>query len=333
VGPAVGPGLAAGRELAEYLARHRAVRCDADQIVITTGSQHALGLLVQLLLDPGEKAAVEDPGYLGIHAALRFGGLDPVPVPVDADGLDVSALDLEAGSPELLYATPSHQYPLGVTLPLERRLRLLEWARDRDSWIIEDDYDSEFRYESRPLPALQGLDSDGRVIYVGTFSKVLAPSLRVGFVVLPGTLVEPFVSAMTAQIYHPSTSLQATLSEFIAKGHMERHITRLRGHYGRRWSTLKEALDARLGSHLGVLPGAAGLHLTVELDPAMDDRKVATVAREHGLETPPLSQYYLGRGGRSGLLLGFGGASSEELREGVETLAGVLERVGDPGGG
>lgn len=314
-------------QLADYLARYRAVRCDADQIVITTGSQHALNLLVQLLLDPGEKVVVEDPGYLGFRAALRSGGLDPAAVPVDEDGIDVARLEAEGPAVRMLYATPSHQYPLGVTLPLERRLRLLEWARSEDAWIVEDDYDSEFRYRSRPLPALQGLDPEGRVIYLGTFSKVLAPSLRVGFAVLPSGLVEPFRSTMAAQVYHPSTSLQATLSEFIEEGHMERHINRLRGHYGDRWSALKQALDDRLRSCLDVLPGAAGLHLSVVLDPAIDDREVARIAGEQGLETPPLSRFYLGPAKRSGLLLGFGGTPPQELREGVEILARVLERV------
>lgn len=312
-------------QLADHLARHRAVRCDADQIVITTGAQHALNLLVQLLLDPGDQVAVENPGYLGIHAALRFGGLDPLPVPVDADGLDVSGLEGEATTARMLYTAPSHQYPLGVTLPLERRLRIIEWASSEDAWIIEDDYDSEFRYESRPLPALQGLDRKGRVLYVGTFSKVLAPSLRIGFVVLPTALVDSFGSSMASQVYHPSMPLQATLAEFMAEGHMERHIGRLRGHYAVRWSALKNALDARLASRLEVLPGAAGLHLTVILEPDVDDREVARLARERGLEAPPLSQFHLGAPERPGLLLGFGGSEPKRLREGVEILAGILE--------
>jgi len=314
-------------QLTDHLARRRGVRCDPGRIVITTGSQHALNLLVQLLLDPGDSVGVEDPGYLGIRAALRFGGVEAVPVPVDADGLDVSDLEVRATAPRMLYTTPSHQYPLGVTLPLERRLRLIEWAGSEDAWIVEDDYDSEFRYESRPLPALQGLDREGRVLYVGTFSKVLAPSLRLGFVVLPMALVESFASSMASQLYHPSIPLQATLAEFMAEGHMERHLSRLRGHYAARWGALKEALDARLGSRLEVLPGAAGLHLTVVLDPDMDDREVARVAGERGLQAPPLSQFHLDGTKRPGLLLGFGGSEPGQLREGVDILAEVLEGV------
>jgi GntR family transcriptional regulator/MocR family aminotransferase len=314
-------------QIADHLTRNRGVKCEPEQIAITSGSQHALNLLIQLLLDPGEAIAVEDPGYLGVHAALRCGGLDPVPVPVDADGLDVPYLEVGDVAARALYTTPSHQYPLGVTLPLERRLRLVEWARSGDVWIIEDDYDSEFRYESRPLPALQGLDPEGRVVHVGTFSKVLAPSLRIGFVVLPPALVHAFGRMVAAHVYHASVPLQATLAEFMADGHLERHIRRLRTHYGARWATLKEALERHLASRVDILPGAAGLHLTVLLGAGVDDREVARRAAENGLEVSPLSLFFLGSESRSGLVLGFGAADTRELDEGVQELARILDRA------
>ncbi|MFW6079247.1 MAG: PLP-dependent aminotransferase family protein [Gemmatimonadota bacterium] len=318
--------------IARHLTRYRAVRCDADRVVVTTGSQQALDIMARLLLDAGDRVAVEEPGYPAARAVFRGAGAELVGIPVDREGVNPAACDEGLEDARLIYTTPSHQYPLGVTLPLERRLRLLETADRTGAWIVEDDYDSEFRYESRPLPSLQGLDRRGRVIYVGSFSKVLAPGLRVGYVVLPEPLVEPFVGARTVMDYHVSTPVQAILAEFMGEGHLERHIARLRTVYERRWRLLRDSLDALASGPLAldVLPGAAGLHLTALLPDGVDDRRAESCAAERGIDAPALSRHYLGAEHRSsGLVLGFGVAGEEDLREGVRVLRRVLERVAE----
>ncbi len=310
--------------IARHVGRHRAVRCDAQQVLITHGSQQALDLLGRLLLDPGDGVAVENPGYPAAWAAFRGAGTRLVPMPVDAEGVRPAPDGAAAGGVRLFYTTPSHQYPLGVTMSLERRLRLLDWARRREVWIVEDDYDSEFRYESRPLPALQGLDRHGRVIYVGTFSKVLAPGLRLGYLILPIPLVEAFRRARTAMDYHPQLSLQANLAEFIAAGHLERHIAKLRRVYGERWRLLGELLAELPADRLEIVPGAAGLHLTLLLDGGIDDRQVAERALRAGIEAPPLSMHSLTPRDHSGLILGFGTVAVDVLRSAVGRLAGAI---------
>lgn len=312
--------------IARHLARYRAVRCNADRIVVTTGSQQALDLVGRLLLDPGDAVAVEEPGYPAAWAAFRGAGARLLGLPVDREGLNPEASRAALETARMVYTTPSHQYPMGVTLPLDRRLRLLEEAARTGAWIVEDDYDSEFRYESRPLPALQGLDRHGRVIYVGSFSKVLAPGLRLGFLVLPEPLVEPFSRARTVVDYHASIPAQAVLARFMDDGHLERHIARLRTIHQRRWRLLRDLLDALPSRSLERLPAAAGLHLTVRLGAGLDDRRVASRAAAKGLETPALSEHFLGSARSSGLVLGFGAAGSRELGEGVEVLGRVLER-------
>ncbi len=314
--------------IAAHLVRHRAVRCDPDRVLVTHGSQQALDLVSRLLLDAGDDVAVEDPGYPAAWAAFRAAGARLVPVPVDLEGANPWAPEVDARAVRLCYTTPSHQYPLGVTMSLERRLRLLDWARRRDVWIVEDDYDSEFRYASRPLPALQGLDRDARVIYVGTFSKVLAPGLRIGFLVLPDALVEPFVEARTALDYHPPLPQQAILAEFIAAGYLERHVAKLGAVYGERWRLLRAELADLPERWVEPLPGSAGLHLTVLLSPAVNDRRIADRALRDGIEAPPLSSHTMGAEKRNGLILGFGAARPDGLQRGVRTLRRALAADG-----
>lgn len=314
--------------IAEHLVRYRAVRCQPEQIMITAGSQQAVDLMARLLIDVGEGVAVEDPCYAGAKAALSGAGARLVPVPVDGDGLNLRAAGPELETAPLVYCTPSHQYPLGVTMSLERRIRLLEWARRRGAWVIEDDYDSEFRYQGRPLPSLQGLDAAGHVLYVGTFSKVLAPGLRVGFAVLPEGLVEPACRARLVMDRHVTLSVQAVLAEFMADGHLERHIARLRSVYDARRKALVESIEELLGGQATVVPGPAGLHLTVLLRPRISDVAVAERALGRGIQAPPLSTHFIGKPAWQGLVLGFAGATPEELRVGVEVLRDAIEDVG-----
>jgi GntR family transcriptional regulator / MocR family aminotransferase len=324
-------GFAPLREaIAEHLRRHRAVRCDPQQVLVTAGSQQALDLVARMLVDPEEAVLVEDPGYKGAKRAFTAVGARLVPVAVDGEGFDLSRAPIGALPPaRIAYVTPSHQFPLGVTMTLSRRLALLEWARETGAWIVEDDYDGEFRYASRPLPSLQGLDDEGRVIYVGTFSKVLAPGLRLGFVVLPETLVDAFARARPVLDGHPPIPLQATMAAFIAEGHLERHIARLRSIYGERREALRAAIESSLEGVACVEAGPAGLHLPVLLPDHVDDREVQALAAQGGVEAPALSPHYMGRAGRSGLVLGFGPVPPEAVGPGVGVLtSAVMEAMG-----
>lgn len=311
--------------LADHLTRFRGVRTTPGQILITSGSQQSLDMVARMLIDPGDSAAVEEPGYDGAAAAFRAGGARLVPVPVDVEGLQPDSRVLRGV--RLIYTTPSHQYPLGVTLSLERRLSLLKWAEQAGSWIIEDDYDSEFRYESRPLPSLQGLDRAGRVVYVGTFSKVLASALRIGFIVLPEVLTDPFIRARQVIDHHPPIAIQATLADFIAGGHLERHIARLRNIYRERRESLRQSLNENLGRHLSIVDGDGGLHLAAFLNDRIQDTAVCSKAFSRGIDPQPLSVHYSGTSPRNGLVLGFGGFAPDRLREAVNILGNCIEAV------
>src|SRR3954452_2998457 len=234
------------RAIAEYLRAARGVRCTWEQVVVTAGSQQALDLAARVLLDPGDTAWVEDPGYMGARGAFTAAGVLCAPIPVDGEGLSVADGIARFPDARMAYCTPSHQYPMGVTMSLARRMALLAWARDRGAWIVEDDYDSEFRYAGRPLPALQGLDAAGRVIYTGTFSKVLFPALRLGYVVVPEALIEPFRAAHALADRHNPSVDQAVLAAFLAEGHFTRHLRRIRAAYGERQQLMLEQLSDRL---------------------------------------------------------------------------------------
>jgi GntR family transcriptional regulator/MocR family aminotransferase len=310
--------------IAAYLQAARGVCCDADQIIVVSGAQQALDLAARVLLDPGEAAWVEDPSYIGARGALSGTGVQVVGVPVDREGLDVAGAARRHPRARLCYVTPSHQYPLGVTMSLSRRLALLDWARRASAWIVEDDYDSEFRYAGRPLAALQGLDRDRRVLYVGTFSKVLFPALRLGYLVAPPDLVDAFVAARTLADHHSPTLPQAVLAEFIADGHLARHVRRMRTLYAERQTALLAAVRRELDGCLSVAPAEAGLHLVGWLGEGEDDRVASRRAAAHGVETPPLSAYQIERGKRGGLLLGYAASSPREIRDGVRRLALAL---------
>lgn len=323
-------GYAPLREaVADHVRRYRAVRCEPHQVVVTTGSQQALDLVARMLVDPDDPVGLEEPGYRAARLAFAAVGARLVPLPVDGEGVAFPEAEGPVPPPHLrlLYTTPSHQYPLGVTLSLARRLALLEWAREASAWIVEDDYDSEFRYGTRPLPSLQGLDRGGRVLYIGTLSKVLAPGLRLGYLILPEPLVEPFLGARTVADVHSPLILQATLAEFMAGGYLERHVARLRGLHQERRDRLVEALDARFGDRLQRVGGGGGLHITVFLPPGVDDRRVSREAARRGIEAPPLSDYGLGSLPQGGLVLGFGAADPEDIAPAVDRLAEALDAV------
>jgi GntR family transcriptional regulator/MocR family aminotransferase len=310
--------------IAAYVRTARAVRCDAGQVFIVSGSQQALDLTARLLIDPGDAALIEDPGYPGARVALRAAGATLVPMPVDADGADVGRRAARAKNARLVFVTPSHQYPLGVTLSLRRRLALIEWASQHGAWIVEDDYDSEFRYRRKPLPSLQGLDPAGRVIYLGTFSKTLFPSLRLGFVVLPPELVDPFRRARSVVDGHSPVSEQAVLAEFIAGGHFARHIRRMRVLYEERQEVLVDAARRELAGALDVRPLDGGMHLVGWLAEDADDVAIAERAAAGGVHVVPLSVCAVGKSPRPGLLLGYAALTPAQIREGVRKLASAL---------
>src|SRR6266508_214651 len=317
-------GYAPLREMiAAYLRAARAIDCDAGQVIVVSGSQQALDLAARVLLDEGDPAWIEDPGYLGARGALIGAGARIVPVPVDHEGLDVTAGAARCPDARLAYVSPSHQYPLGVTMSLARRLALLEWAARAGAWVLEDDYDSEYRYAGRPLAALQGLDRHRRVIYIGTFSKVLFPALRLGYMVVPLDLVDAFVAARALADRHSSSLDQAVLADFIAEGHFTRHIRRMRALYAARHAALVEAVERDLAGLITVIPAEAGMHLVGWLPEGAEDRAAAEQATAHGVDTVALSLYALEPPRRGGLLLGYTALDEAQIREGVRRLAAL----------
>lgn len=310
--------------VAAYLRTARAVRCDPDQIMAVSGSQQALDICARVLLDPGSPVWVEDPGYPFMRSALEFAGCRIVPVPVNAEGLDIEAGIRLCRRAQAAWVTPSHQYPLGVTMSASRRLRLLEWAGHADAWVVEDDYDSEYRYESMPIASLQGMDQDSRVIYIGTFSKILFPSLRLGYMVIPKDLVSRFVAVRKVTDLSPPHLFQTVLADFIGEGHFARHIRRTRLVYAERREALVSALRRQFGASLEIAGGEAGMHLTMMLPAGSNDAEIARRAAKKGLWLWPLSPTYTGPGARQGLILGFGSTPAKEMPEAVRHLARVI---------
>ena len=311
--------LAFRQAVAAYLRTARAVRCEAEQIMVVSGSQQALEITARVLLDPGQPVWVEEPGYGGARDALAMAGARLVPVPVDNEGLDVAAGIKMCRRARAVLVTPSHQYPLGATMSASRRLQLLDWAQSSGSWIIEDDYDSEYRYESQPIAALQGLDRDARVVYIGTFSKVLFPALRVGYLVMPTDLVDRFSAVREAMDICPPALHPAALADFIVEGHFARHLRRTSLLYRERRSALVEGLRRDLGPRLQVVGAEAGIHLVALCDQP-SDRAISLRAAREGLWAMPLSACYLGKPLHHGLVLGYGGTSVAEMPKAVQRL-------------
>jgi GntR family transcriptional regulator/MocR family aminotransferase len=312
--------------IADYLRAVRGLICDAEQVIVTAGAQQAIDLAARTLLDPGDRVWIEDPGYAGIKGVLTATEAELVPLPVDDQGLVVSEGIVRAPDARMAVVTPSHQYPLGAVMSLARRLELLEWATESGAWILEDDYDSEYRYAGRPLSALQGLDSTGRVIYVGTFSKVMFPAIRLGYMVVPPALAEPIIRIRRSLDDQTAIVMQPVLTEFIESGHFSAHIRRMRILYAERQQALVDAVQMLLGDVLEIAPDEAGMHVVAMIRPetGLSDVEIAEAAASVGLSVYPLSEFYIGEPDRSGLVLGYAGSEAREIRRSVEKLARVI---------
>jgi GntR family transcriptional regulator / MocR family aminotransferase len=300
-------------EIASYLRTARGVKCDASQIMIVSGSQQALDITARVLFDPGNRVWVEEPGYSLERSVLLAAGCKLCPVPVDRDGMDVAEGIRRHRKARAAFVTPSHQYPLGSTMSASRRLQLLNWAQSSGAWIIEDDYDSEYRYESQPVASLQGLDANSRVIYIGTFSKVLFASLRIGYIVIPPDLVDRFVAVRFAMDIFPPYLYQEVLTDFMRMGHFGRHIRRMRQLYSERRTQLVESLRGEFGGTVEMHGAEAGMHLTVTLPNGLNDREIAARAALERLWVLPLSPCYVEQPARHGFILGFGSTPVEQI--------------------
>ena len=307
-----------------HLAAARGVRCDAGQIIIVNSAQEGLDIACRTLLDEGDQAWLEDPCWGGSRGALISAGARVVPVPVDRSGLDVDRGIALAPDARLVYVSPSHQFPLGVTLSLERRLALLAWAARSNSWIVEDDYDSEYRYTGRPLTALQGLDRSGRVLYLGTFNKTIFPALRIAYIVVPPELVDPVFRVRAIGGQHVPTIEQLILTDFIMEGHFARHLRRMRAIGKERRDALIAAAERDLAGLLEVEKTETGLHTVGWLPAGVDDVAASAAAEQNQVEAAPLSRFYHHRAGKPGLVLGYAGLKPHEISAAVRRLAAAL---------
>lgn len=310
--------------IAAHVSASRGVRCTSDQVFVTTGTQQAFDEILRLVVDPGDQVWVENPGYLGALRAVVGAHARPVAVPVDDQGLDIQAGIAHAPKARAVVLAPSHQYPLGVTLSLARRFALLRWAVRARSIVIEDDYDSEFQHRGRPLTALQGLDTAGCVVYVGTFSKSMFPGIRLGYVIVPPTLVDTFAAARASLTTPAPAFEQATLARFIADGHFASHLRRMRLAYRERGEALLAALEADCGDDLVPIPCHTGMQLVATFRSRVSDRRVVAEAARAGVELAALSAYGLTRSRRNGLVFGFGGVRPSAMRSATQKLARAI---------
>ncbi len=308
--------------LAHYLVTSRGVHCTADQIAIVSSSQEALDLVGRLFIERGDRVCIEDPGYPGAAFAFEVAGAKIVPIPVDDEGIELRRAQMRDA--RLVYVTPAHQFPLGATMSLPRRLALLDWARDSGALILEDDYDGEYRYSGKPIPALQGLDQHGLVLFSGTFSKVLFPSLRLAYLVVPPDLVPYVESAVDLTRRHATVFDQAVLCDFIVEGHFGRHLRRMRQVYGERLSALMTQVKEHLDGLLEISSIEAGLQTVGFLRSGIDAERVAKAAAARGVEVGPISRYARRPLKRDGLQLGFAAVDEKEIARGVRELAHVL---------
>ncbi|KKW50240.1 decarboxylase [Pantoea ananatis] len=307
--------------LAHYLQVSRSVVCQPEQILITMGSNQSLSLCAHMLADPGDSALTEDPCNWSTALLWQAAGLNVIPVPVDDQGIDISQFSFAAPFPRLLFTSPSHQYPMGVALTLQRRRQLTELAAEYGFWIVEDDYDSEFRYDRSPVSSLQGLDSYQRVIYCGTFSKVMFPGLRISYMVLPEKLAGAFKKGLV-QLYRPGQfTVQAALADFISEGYFSTHIRRMRGIYAERQHTLRSALTQAFGNEVTMSGGSAGLHLTALFNASVDTNRMTASAASKGVALRALGHYYFHPRQSNGFVLGYGGIKSENIASAVNIIA------------
>lgn len=312
------------RAVADYLVASRGVKCLPEQVTIVSGTQEALDLAAHLFLNPRDRVCVENPGYSGAKRAFRALGAKVVSIDVDEDGATIPPAHL--GDVRLAYLTPGHQFPLGVCMSLSRRLAMLQWARQTGAVLFEDDYDSEYRYAGKPVPALQGLDRHDVVVFAGSFSKVLFPALRLGYLVVPPDLVERVNAIQSIRTRHAPTLMQAVLCDFITDGHFGRHVRRMREVYAERRGVLLEAARDRLQGALAITGVEAGLQTAAWLTAGHDAIEVEARAAERDVDVIALGRYSDGRMGRQGLHLGFAAVDVPEIRRGVRELASVLDR-------
>ncbi len=323
-------GFAPLREaIANYLKSARAVDCAPEQVIVTSGAQHAFDLIGKVFLEPGTKILVENPCYFGVKQAFQTFDAEFVPVPVDEDGFNLSAALQESKNARLAYVTPSHQFPLGQTMSLARRLQLLEWAKNADAWIIEDDYDSEFRYEGRPLPSLQGLSGGdtGRVLYIGTFSKTMFPALKIGCLVVPHDLIEIFTVTRAVSGTHSPLIDQATLAEFINEGHFGRHMRRMRRLYENRQQILVSEIKKHLADILEVENSISGMHVIGWLPEGLKDSAAVEKAAQFGIKSARVSALSLTPNQRNGMILGYTAINEMQIKKGVKQLGMALKEL------
>src|SRR5580658_5747237 len=309
--------------VADYLSSSRGVNCVAEQVAIVSGAQEALDLVARLFVNPGDRVCMENPGYIGATIVFESLGAKISYVPLDQEGMKLRESTLR--NARLVYVTPGHQFPLGITMSLPRRLQLLESARKSGTLILEDDYDSEFRYSGRPVPALQGLDRCGQVLFMGSFSKVLFPSLRLGYLLLPSDLLDRFSATLSSTRRHAPLMEQAILSDFITAGHFGRHLRRMREIYAERLSVLLHSAKQNLAGLLEISGVEAGLQTVGWLKRGINGESAAAAAAKRNVEVIPLSVYQQGNAAAKGLQLGFAAVDTKEIRRGVQDLAIALE--------
>jgi GntR family transcriptional regulator / MocR family aminotransferase len=315
------------RAIAQYLNASRYMSCDYSQVIITTGTQQSLDLVSRMLLDPGDPVWLEEPGYVGARAAFSANGANLYPASVDEQGIQIDEAVRALPSPRLIFASTSRQYPLGATLSLERRKELIEFAARSGAWIVEDDYDHEFRYSGTAIPAIHGLDRGKRTVHLGTFSKILLPSLRLGYVVVPADLAAAFARARTIVDRHASLIEQMVLSEFLHRGLLVSHVRRMRTLYRSRQKQLADGLRDLFGSTIPFEGLETGMHLVLPLENEADDQALSNLCAQQKLVLRPLSPYYLGRRRRKGLLFGFSAFNAHEIAQGLNRLAMLRHEV------
>lgn len=317
------------QQLVRHLATERGVQATAEQILVTSSMQASLSLLAQALADTGDNVWLEEPGYLGARTAFHAAGLNIAQLPTDGDGADVDQVQVSDPPPKIIYVTPSHHYPLGARMPLARRLALLEAASKAGAIILEDDYDSEFLFSGRPVAALYGLAEEGQVIYLGTFSKSLMPGLRIAYCVVPTDLAQPIGQLMRNMGCTANVQAQAALAHFMDSGGFQKHLKQIRQVYEERGNCLVAALRGRLGNRLLVEPPSGNVQVAVLFRGDLDDVAIALVMQERGFAVSPLSSTYLGTDRQAGLIIGFAGATQEQIDKGVEVLGNLLEGMDD----
>lgn len=311
------------QNIADYLCISRGVRCDADQIIITTGAQAALDMLARMLLDDDDVVWMEEPGFIGAHGAFKAAGATLAALPVDQNGWQFSLE--QSQTPKLIYVTPSCQHPLGIKMELEDRLSLLEKAANYQAWIVEDDYDGEYSFFGSPIPAMQGLTENAPVIYVGTFSKILFPTLRIGYAVVPKNLAKTAKTVLSFTGQHPSLILQATLSQFMSDGHFSRHLNRMRRLYARRRVRFLELCEEHVGEWLQPIDDKTGIQITCLFKGPTNDVMIADVARSQGMSLAPLSIYFQTFAPMAGLVMGYAGIDEAQMTRSFKLLRNLLQ--------